>query len=546
MKYGQALITLFMVMTVIVTGLTILGCGSSGAVSETGETTIVEVTRGNLMTTISSFGSISMPEQALLNFGSGGSVNDLYTVSEINVAFGDSVKEGDILAKLDTASLERAVEQEEADLRTAQINLEQATSETSLLKARAAVKGAEISLASAQNALDDAKTWDIAAAEATVRDAEVALANAERSLAIAQQNAAASIESAEDAATAAYEAWSSFVHENISQMSIASVAAEADDLYDAYVDAVTAIETARVSAENSIATAENNLAKAQDTLEGVQEALTDVQLDSVAYLQKEVAVLQAEATLSQAKDDLAYVEAGHDIELLQIQGDNAQDALDEALEQLQAATIVAPFDGVVAAVNASVGDEVTPNEVIIHLVNTGIVEIDAAVDEIDVASVDVGQMAMVTVDALPDARLRGQVTAVSPVATSQSGVVTYDIAVEVQNADQYEVKDGMSATLTIMAMDVQNVLLVPSNAVRRTTEGSVVDVVVGEGQTEERPVETGATNGTLTEIISGLEEGEQVLVQSAGTAAAELPFEPGMRIPGMGGGGGGGGMRPPM
>ncbi len=155
-----------------------------------------------------------------------------------------------------------------------------------------------------------------------------------------------------------------------------------------------------------------------------------------------------------------------------------------------------------------------------HLVNTDVVEINAEVDQIDVASVEVGQMATVSLDALPEAMLRGQVTAIAPIGYS-GGVVTFPIAVEIQGADRYELKEGMSATITIMAMDVQNVLLVPSNAVQLTKNGNVVQVVTGDGQTEERVVEIGATNGQQTEVISGLSEGEQVTVQG-GTQMSEM------------------------
>lgn len=538
MKHWKKLVTTFAIITIAAFSSGIYGCGgSSDADSESGESQIVEVTRGSLMTQISSFGSVSLPEQAELTFGSGQSANDLYTVSEIKVEFGDTVKEGDILAKLDSASLERDVIQAESDLRTAQINLEQETSETNLLKAQASVKSAELALAEALEDVETAKTTDIQDAEASMRNAQIQLESVITSLAAAKLDAESRIDSAEDAVADAYQAYNVYVADNIDELTLPYIAAEMDELYEDYQLALEDLEITGQEVEDSIATAENNVTKAEETLQKAEDSLTGVQIDSLAYQKKELAVAQAEVNLAQAEDDLAYVEAGHDIELLQIKVDNAQVDLDDALEQLEAATIVAPFDGVVAAVNASVGDEVTPSKVIIYLVSTCVVEVDAAVDEIDVASVEEGQMAIVTLDAIADARLRGSVTAVSPVATSSSGVVTYDIAVEVQGTDEYELKEGMSATITIMALDVQDVLLVPSNAVQSTVDGNLVQVVGDDGLTEERAVEIGATNGQMTEIISGLIEGEQVEVQMS-TDMSEMveQFQQGGRIPGMGGG----------
>ncbi len=291
-----------------------------------------------------------------------------------------------------------------------------------------------------------------------------------------------------------------------------------------------------MQAASSIATAENNVTKAQDTLQSAQESLAQMRADPVAVQQKQSAVASAKANLAQAEDDLAYVKAGHDIELLQIKVENAQVKVDDALEQLEAATIVAPYAGVVASVGAGVGDKITASTVIVHLVNTSAIEVDAAVDEIDVASVEVGQRARITLDALPNAMLVGQVTAISPVSNSQSGVVTYALGIKVQtqavpsatnrdeaqalNSDLSEIKEGMSATIEIASIQAENALLVPSQAIKRSGANQVAEVVVAEGKTEERVVQTGETNGTQTEIVSGLEEGEKVVVTASAASSS--------------------------
>jgi HlyD family secretion protein len=517
MKSWRKAVVLFTVIAIVGVSLTMYGCGSSSD-ADSEESQIVKASIGTLMTTISSFGSISMPEQAMLTFGSGGSINDVYTVSEVNVGFGDGVEEGQVLARLDTTSLQRTIEQKEADLRTAQINLEQASSEANLAHAKATVSSAKATLASAEEALKQAKN-------SSISDAETNLENAQRSLATAQRNGEINIADAEYAVDEAWDTYFDFLWDNVGLLEVPDVAAQKDMLYWEYEKALEQLEVAKEAAATSVANAEANVTAAENALANAP----------IVIQQKEATVATAKAALAAAEDSLADVEAGHDVQLAQIQVDNAKIAVDEALDQLEAATIAAPFNGVVARVNAGVGDEVRPNDVIIHLVNMTVVEVDAAVDEIDVAGVEVGQMATVSVDALPKARLKGQVSAVSPIAASQSGVVTYDIAVEVQNADQYELREGMSATITIMALDVQDVLLVPSNAVQRTADGNAVQVVIGDGQTEERVVEIGATNGIQTEIVSGLADGERVVVQG-GDQTAEMIQESEGKDEGKGGG----------
>ncbi len=529
MKHLKKTLTAFTIVAAIAASAATFGCGSDES-TDSGESLTVTVARGPLMTTISSFGSISMPEQAELTFGaSGSSTNTIYTVREVNVEFGDGVKEGDVLARVDTASLERAVKQEEADLRTAQINLEEASSEASLLTAQAAVLNAEASLASAEKALEEAESYSLA-------EAKTDLENARRSLATALKTAEINITNAQDAADDAYTAYFAFLLGNSARLEYsATLREQRDDLLWAYEAALQNLTIAEDNAATSIA-------NAQDAVTAADNDLTDVPIE---IQQKEATVAQARAALIQAKADLSYVEAGYDIELLQIEVDNAQVALDNALDQLEAATIVAPFDGVVAAVNASVGDDVTATEVIVHMVNTSVVKVNAAVDEIDVAQVEPGLRAMITVDALPSAMLVGTVTAISPVGTSQSGVVTYAIAIEVFNPSQVKVREAMTVTIDIVSMQAEDALLVPTQAIQRSGTKQVVEVVTTEGETEERVVQTGATNGMQTEIISGLAEGEQVTIQ-IGSDLSDLmqQFRPGG---GMFRGGGGmpPGMQPP-
>ena len=602
-----------LVITVLVSSLMTSGCGRDSDEPEaSGETLTVEVQRGTLLTTVSAFGSISMPNQAELTFGSSG------TVSEVHVTFGDTVKKGQVMAKLDTTSLERAVTQAEASLRTAQINLErimEASSAAEIAQAEAAVESAEATLVSAEDALEEARKphsatdiaqaeaavesaranlvsaeeslkdaqspfsdLSIANAEAAVRDAQVALENAYRSLTVAEKNAAISIKDAQDQADNAYDIWYDYVWDNFHKLTDFDIAKQKDALWWNVEKARENLEIAESQATSSKATAENNVTKAKEALKNAEDALAEMTVDPVAVQQKESTVATARAALTKAEEDLAEMKAEADpvliqqkesavatakaalakaeenlaeiktgvdptdIELKQIQVDNALIARDEALENLEDAVMTAPFDGVVAdEVQVDIGDSVTANTGVILLLDTTKVGIDATVDEIDVAKVQAGQMGSITLDAIPESMLMGQVTAVSPVARMESGVVTYKIALDVQNPQGVEVKEGMTASIEIVVLREDNVLLVPSQAITRSGRNRVVQVVIGEGKTEERIVETGSSDAMRTEIISGLEEGEKILVQAGGNFAELMNRFPGggMRIPGMGGVGGG-------
>ena len=492
MKHWKKVIIIFAVIAIAVASLAASGCGGDSEDKlEPEETQSVEVKRGTLSTLISAFGNVSMPHQANLTFGFSG------TVEELKVVFGDTVKEGDILAKLETASLERAVAQAEADLRTAQLNLEQISSDTSILEAEAAVESAESSLASAEQVLEQAQNF-------SVSDAETDLENAQRSLAIAQKNAEINIKDAEEAVDDAYEAYLDFVLANMQDLDILhSVKAQKDELWWLYEKALENLEIAKDAAATSIATAEANVIAAETALANAP----------IVIQQHESAVATAQAALAEAEYNLAYVESGSAVELLQIKVDKAQIALDGAIEQLEQATIVAPFDGMVVEVNAIVGDQVMGNTVIVYLVDIRQAEIDASVDEIDIANVKVGQRAEISIDALPKLTLSGKVTAVSPIAQTQSGLVTYNLAVSIQSAGGVNLKEGMTASVDIDVVLAENALLVPSAAIHKeaATGEQIVTVFTDSGQEEPRVVETGATLRRLTEITAGLEEGELIV-----------------------------------
>ena len=102
-----------------------------------------------------------------------------------------------------------------------------------------------------------------------------------------------------------------------------------------------------------------------------------------------------------------------------------------------------------AKVNVEPGDEVNANTVVIELVDSSAFEVSATVDEIDVAQLGLGQRATVTLDAIPDLELSGNVSSISASAQSQSGVVSYPITISLATPEDAHLLEGMSATATM-------------------------------------------------------------------------------------------------
>ena len=468
LKLWQAML-LIAVAIGVVSGVSI-GCGGSSEGSTTGAssgntTQLITVRYGNLTSTISASGSLVYSTSRQLTFDSAGTVAAVYVEKD------DTVKKGDVLARLDSESIE---------------SLE------------GAVARARINLRDAEQALEDAQT---PYSESDIADARLAVEYAQQQLTDAQERSQIKIANAEYAGDKALN------KKNDSLVQYMSGKISADEYQQAVRDweiAVLDLEMAKVSVAQTVPAAENNLENAEETL---QEALAGA--DSL-----EVALKQSEL-------------------------DSAKAALDNALEQLESAKegypVVAPFDGVVADVNVKPGDEVNANTVIIELIDPSAFEMSAIVDEIDVAQLRLGQKATVTLDALSDLELSGNVSSISAFAQSQSGVVSYPISISVATPEKdVKLLEGMSATATIEIKLASNALLIPDDAIVGTSSRAVVMVMV-DGQQQPRMVTLGATDGVRTEVFSGLKEGDVVIVNVAtgGTSSGGSAIRtPGGNFPG--------------
>jgi len=205
------------------------------------------------------------------------------------------------------------------------------------------------------------------------------------------------------------------------------------------------------------------------------------------------------------------------IKLVEMETDEARINLDLAKEELNKAIIIAPFDGVVTDIDMKTGERISAAAQVISVVDPTNIEMNGAIDEIDVSRVELGQEAIITLDALPGKDVKGKVTFMSRAGTVQSGVVSYKTIISMENPDE-ELRDGMSSTAEIIIERYDNVLLISNRAIRGTWDKPSVEVVV-DGQVEQREISLGSSDGIKSEVLSGLEEGEIVVFPES-----QLPF----------------------
>ncbi|MGE5488292.1 MAG: efflux RND transporter periplasmic adaptor subunit [bacterium] len=200
----------------------------------------------------------------------------------------------------------------------------------------------------------------------------------------------------------------------------------------------------------------------------------------------------------------------------------AKATLDRAEEDLRNATIVSPMDGIVLSRDVEVGDAVSSILVmgsqatkIMTLGDVSDVYVLGKVDEADIGKVYLGQPARIVVESFKDKKFTGKVTKISPLGVEKDNVTTFEVRVSIRNPDG-ELKANMSANAEIILEEKTGVLLAPEAAIiydrQRNTFVEVPDSLNEKGK-RQVAVKLGISNGVKTEIISGLKEGDKVILQ---------------------------------
>lgn len=433
------------------------------------ETIVVQ--RGSIASTVSATGSIEPNDQVSLVF------RNIGTVSEVLVEVGQAVQRGQLLAQLDVTDLTLA-----------------------LANAKVAQEIAAAQLAKLEAPPDP---MDVAAAQAAVEVAQAGVASAEAALASAQaayRNLFAGPSEAQQVI-------------NEAQLRQAEIALkQAQQAYNKIKDLPDAGMYPQAQ-QLEQATANYELAKAQvaRTTEPVNEAQRAQALNQIAQAQS--AIRQAQAQVVNARNNLNKLLEGpkeEDLTIARAQLKQAQLNVLQAENALANARLIAPIDGVVSQVNIKAGETANNARPAIVLTDLSRFKMKVLVDEIDVRQVAVGQPVRLSVDALPGAEITGKVTEISPIASNVGGVVAYEVTVVPDPTDE-PLRAGMSATAVITTANVDNVVLVPNRFItidRNTSAAYVFKMVNGEPVRQQ--VELGLRNERESQILAGLQEGDQI------------------------------------
>ena len=308
-----------------------------------------------------------------------------------------------------------------------------------------------------------------------------------------------------------------------------------------YVDYNSVVKAGQVIAELDRTNLMSELSSAQASLKSAQSELDYQKTNYERYKTLYDKGLISANDFEQAR--LSYVQA-------QQKTQQQKESVKKAQTNLAYATITSPIDGVVLSKEVEEGQTVassfsTPTlfKIARDLTDMRVI---ADVDEADIGDVKEGQRVTFTVDAFPDDTFEGQVTQVRQEAATESNVVTYEVVISAPN-DDLKLKPGLTANVVIFTMEAKDVLAVPSKALRFTPREAMLnsDETITDTDAKEKvwvkegsnlkavAVETGMTNGTLTQITKGLKPGTHVLtevnamqVEAEGEQQNSNPFMP--------------------
>jgi HlyD family secretion protein len=414
----------------------------------------MNVQKGTLTVTLNATGSLTPADEEVLTF------DVSVPITDVMVSVGDHVQAGDVLARVDSTSID-------AQIHSLQLNLE----------------GAQNSLAALQ---EPPSEIEIELAQAQVQAAQA-------SLSVASLNGP----SAQDI-----------------EIARLNVELAKNSLWQAQVS--------RDAAENKPFAGQENNAYANDVQQAAQLQQSDTNISIAQNNYESTAnegpnasgLASGNASLISAQANLDSLMAGADeaqLRKAEISVETAQLALDSAKKTLDETTLTAPFDGIVASVDFVKGT--LPGS--ITLIDTSSYTIMLSVDEQDITQLQVGQAVSLEVEALDNVKIPGTVSHIDPApVSSESGqLVTYNVEVTLNSTDQL-LRPGMSTVATVTLNQINDVIVVPNRfiTVDATTQQATVKIETAPGKFEDIPVILGTRTDSESEVVSGLEVGQTLVI----------------------------------
>ncbi len=200
-----------------------------------------------------------------------------------------------------------------------------------------------------------------------------------------------------------------------------------------------------------------------------------------------------------------------DIAVYEAQISQADASLEKIEAQRRELMIFAPMPGLIIAVNGEIGENIGPDTTIVSMVTGGVLQIKLNIIEDKIANIKIGQEAEITFDAIEGQKFSGKIVSIDPTETEIQGAVYYETTIIFDKVDEH-IKSGMTANVLVKTAVKENTLFIPMSAIRIKDNKKYVQILENK-EIVSRDITTGIKNSAgMIEIISGLQEGEQVII----------------------------------
>jgi HlyD family secretion protein len=500
---------------------------------------VFEVKRGDVVQKVSETGQIEKGDKIELSFKEAGKIERIYFKE------GEKVKKGALLAKLDTQELAIQLESAKADRELAQAKLEKllkGATEEEIALGEAEVKAAQVNLESAKESLDIVRQQTENNIKQAYEDALNAMNEASLDIDKALQTAEdiqrkyftatdqeslkvkgdvsrikeekAKIDSLLDIANKTNS--ESDIDNALNQMKsglfvIAGALKEAREVCESAVYR----NTVSTSDKSSLDAQKSAIQTARSEIISSIQSIADIKIESKKALAAEEAeVSLREASLEEAEKNLAKIKSPptrEDIALAEAEVKKAKENVALYQKKLEDAFLRAPFDGEVIEVLKREGERVSPSQGVLVFLPESPFQVKVDIYEEDIAKIKISDPVAVEVVAFPEEKLKGRVVDISPAEKIIEGVVYYEVTIAFENPPDF-LKPGLTSDITIKTGERKNVLYVPKSAITQKEGKPTVQVLRENGALEEMEIKTGLEGEKNVEVVSGLREGERVVL----------------------------------
>jgi len=482
--------------------------------------TLAEVVRGNVSQEVAETGQVKKGEEINLSFKNSGRIEKIY------VEVGDQVDSGENLAKLETAELAIQLQEAKAalDVTQAKLNkLSAGATQEEIKIAQTAVENSQVSLDTSRQGLKDANEDALNVSD----DSYLKIYNAlnvadliQRTYFTSNDQEGIRVRENKDkieSATAQAKSYLDTAKSDPEDENIDTAISEMQQALDKTYNALGIIrEICEEPTYRNLVSSTNKTSL--DTHRGyINTAITNLTNSQQSITSAKFAIESAEGVLQAAEDDLALkiVPARQeDIDLYQAQVNQAQAQVQILENQSRDATLKSPTQGQITKINKKVGEmaQSALQDAAITLLPATPFEIEVDIYEEDVVKINIGNPVEISLVPFPDKIFKGKVISIDPAEKIVEGVVYYEASIDFEGMPD-NLKPGMTADLVIQAALKENVLVIPEDALHEKDDKRTVQVFQ-DGEVKDKEIEIGLIGSNdLIEVISGLEEGEEVILE---------------------------------